>query len=255
MPETGRGINARLLAAHPPVIRPQDATWWKTPRKQLARLAKVGVVATPAHGVYVVVPPARLGDAAWRPTLEGFALALAQRLAGADRVALMAISAARIHGALPRAVEIAVVAGTQRARPLRTAWGDVLFVRRPVDGLDLQRTSTDLTEGWVTTVEQTILDVADRPHVGDLDDQTSSEVLIALAARADWQLVANLAQRQRRRAAFARARWVADAVVEPGTPRPALPRHKDRYADSLGLRPAGEASAEQFGVKSPDGTP
>lgn len=116
MPETGKSINPKLLAVHPPVLRPQDATWWKQPRKHLGRLAAAGVVVAPVHGFYVVVPTARMGDKAWRPTLEGFALAFAQRIAGVEGAALMGVSAARLHGALPRAVGTAVVAATSRRR-------------------------------------------------------------------------------------------------------------------------------------------
>ncbi|MGH3665164.1 MAG: type IV toxin-antitoxin system AbiEi family antitoxin domain-containing protein [Egibacteraceae bacterium] len=243
-----RGINANLLAAHPPVLRPQDATWWKRPDKELARLADAGIVASPLHGHYVVVPPARVGDDTWRPTLEGFALAFAQRIADMEGAALMGTSAARVHGALPRAVGTAVVAGTHRRRRQHTDWGDVIFVLRDVKKLDVERIDTDLTAGWVTTVEQTLLDIAGRPELGDLDGQTASEVLIALAARADWDHVAALAEQQRRRGAFARARWVADAVIDEHAPRPPLPTHRDRYTDARGLRPVAPTAAEPFGV-------
>lgn len=252
MPETVRAVNRHLLAVHPPVLRPQDATWWQTPKKQLHRLAAAGVVITPARGLYVVVPPARIGDAAWRPTLEGFALALGQRLAGIERVTLMGVSAARIHGALPRAVRTAVVAGTDRVRAQHTIWGDIVFVRREIAALDVERTDTDITAGFVTTVEQTLLDVADRTELGGLDGATVSDILIALAPRADWDHVAALADQQRRRGAFARARWVVDAVVAPHTPAPPMPRHRDRYADPRGLQPARPTAAGPFGVREPN---
>lgn len=246
-----RGINPNLLAADPPVLRPRDAGWWRNPAKELAGLAEAGIVAAPVHGHYVVAPPARFGDRTWRPTLEGFALALAQRIAGPDAVALMNVSAARIHGALPRAVGVAVVAMRHRHRPLRTDWGTVVFVARDADTVATQRTDTDLVAGWVTTVEQTLLDIADRPDLGGLDAHTASETLITLAARSDWDRVADLAADQRRRSAFARARWVADAVVDPDAPRPPVPP-RGRYAPARGLRPAAPTPPAPFGVADGD---
>jgi len=196
----------------------------------------------------VVVPAGRVGDRSWRPTIEGFALALAQRVADADGVALMGVSAARLHGALPRALATAVVAVGEQRRVLQTDWGDLVFVVRDVDALDVQRADTDLTTGWVTTIEQTLLDIADRPTLGGVDPHAASEVIAALAPRAEWDAVADLARRQRRRAAYARARWVADPVIDASAPMPAVPSHRDRYADPLGLRPVGPTDPVRFGV-------
>ena len=238
-----------LLGMQPPVFRPRDVAFWNNPAKELARLSHAGVVAAPVHGYYVVVPAERVGDRSWRPAIEGFALALAQRVTDVDRAALMGPSAARLHGALPRAIGVAVVAVGVRRRSLRTAWGEVVFVARDVCALDLQRVDTDLTSGWATSIEQTILDVADRPGLGGLDPAAASEILTALAARADWHLVADLADRQHRRAAFARARWVADAVAPSDAPMPSPPSHRDRYAAPLGLHPAAPTDAEPFGVE------
>lgn len=81
-------------------------------------MAAAGAVATPLHGYYVVVPAERVGDRSWRPTIEGFALALAQRVADADGVALMGVSAGRLHGALPRALATAVVVAAEQRRVL-----------------------------------------------------------------------------------------------------------------------------------------
>jgi len=241
-------IPAALLAMQPPVFRPRDVGFWSNAPKELSRLAAAGAIATPLHGYYVVVPAGRVGDRSWRPTIEGFALALAQRVADADGVALMGVSAARLHGAWPRAVAMAVVAVGEQRRALRTDWGDVVFVARDVGALDVQRADTDLATGWVTTIEQTLLDVADRPTLGGIDARAASEVIAALAPRAEWDALADLAERQRRRAAYARARWVADAVIDAGAPMPAVPSHRDRYADPLGLRPVAPTDPAHFGV-------
>lgn len=241
-------IPAGLLAMQPPVFRPRDVEFWSNAAKELSRLAAAGAIAAPLHGYYVVVPHGRVGDRSWRPTIEGFALALAQRVADADRVALIGVSAARLHGALPRALATAVVAVGEQRRTLQTEWGDVVFVARDVSVLDVQRADTDLTTGWVTTIEQTLLDIADRPTLGGIDPRAASDVLAALAPRAEWDVVADLARRQRRRAAYARARWVADAVIDADAPMPAVPSHRDRYADRLGLRPVAKTEPVHFGV-------
>jgi predicted transcriptional regulator of viral defense system len=232
----------------PPVFRPRDVEFWRNPAKELSRLAAAGVVVSPLHGYYVVVSAGRVGDRSWRPTMEGFALALAQRVADVEEVALMGVSAARLHGALPRAVAAAVVAVGEQRRALRTDWGEVVFVARDVGVLDLQRADADLTAGWVTTVEQTLLDIADRPTLGGVDARAASEVIAALAPRAEWDALADLAQRQRRRAAYARARWVADAVIDADAPLPVVPSHRDRYAAPLGLRPVAPTDPVRFGV-------
>lgn len=241
-------VPAGLLAMQPPVFRPRDVDFWSNPAKELSRLAAAGAVAAPVHGYYVVVPHGRVGDGSWRPTIEGFALALAQRVADADRVALVGVSAARLHGALPRALATAVVAVGEQRRALKTEWGDIVFVARDVGVLDVQRADTDLTMGWVTTIEQTMLDMADRPTLGGIDPLAASDVLAALAPRAEWDVVADLARRQRRRAAYARARWVADGVIDADVPMPVVPSHRDRYADRLGLRPVARTDPARFGV-------
>lgn len=219
------GVPVRLLNADPPVVRPRDAGWWRNPAKELARLAAAGVVATPVHGHYVVPPPARMGDSMWRPTLEGFALAVAQRTVGAADAALMGISAARVHGALPRAVGTAVVAMPHRHRPLRTAWGTIVFVARDVAVVDVEATATDLTGGWVTTIEQTLLDVVARPTLGGLDELQVREIVTGLDARVDWDRVEALAMTQRRQAVAARARALA---VDPGQAMAPRRRSPDR---------------------------
>jgi len=63
------------------------------------------------------------------------------------------------------------------------------FVKRDVSRLYLERIDTQLTFGWVTTVEQTLLDLASRPTLGDLGRSDVSDAVKALATRADWNLL------------------------------------------------------------------
>jgi len=49
-------------------------------------------------------------------------------------------------------------------------------------------------------MEQTLLDVADRPALGGLTEDSAREIVRALALRADWDRVAELAREQRKHA-------------------------------------------------------
>jgi hypothetical protein len=163
-----------------------------------------------AAGYYVPVPDDQL-DRAWFPELESVALGIAAADEGIASVALMGLSAARVHGALPRAVGMAVVAASRHRTALKLADRDatVLFVRRDVTRIDLERRTFDLGQGWVTTVEQTLIDLAARPELGDLPME-ANEAIRALLPRADRRLLDELAAAQRRRATLDRLLGDAD---------------------------------------------
>jgi hypothetical protein len=117
----------------------------------------------------------------------------------------MGISAARVHGALPRAVNAATVAVDRHRRTLQLTdrHAQVLFVRRDITALDLQRHHTELGDGWITTIEQTLLDLIARPQLGQVPD-AAHDAITALLPRADNDLLRHLAQAQRRRSALDR---------------------------------------------------
>jgi hypothetical protein len=123
----------------------------------------------------------------------------------APAVALTGISAARIHGAIPRALGVAVVAAAGHRNSLRLTDRDatVVFTRRDVRRLDCQRLTTELGQGLVTTVEQTLLDLAARPDLGGLSHEAETAVH-ALIPRADHTNLTELATAQRRRATLNR---------------------------------------------------
>lgn len=199
MPETAVGLPPKLARRRNAVLRPRDAAdVYAHPRPELARLARRGALRPVARGYYVVVPQRRLADRRWRPELHATALGIAVADYGVNDTALMGISAARHHGALPRAVAVAVVAIPRQRPALRLDIGQVVFVKRHVEQLDVERFEHDLVVGWVTTVEQTLLDVADRPTLGGLTEDSAREIVRALALRADWDRVAELASRQRK---------------------------------------------------------
>lgn len=205
------GVPAELARRANRVVRPRDAAGvYAHPRAELARLTRIDVVCRLASGYFAMMPLNRLGDGTWRPELEAAALGIAIADYGTDAVALAGVSAARHHGAIPRAVAAAMVAVPKQRPVLRTEIGEIGFAKRDVARLDVERVETELVTGWVTTVEQTLLDIAARPdrfaqHVGDL-----AETMAALGRRADLALVAELAERQHQPAALRRIRTELD---------------------------------------------
>jgi predicted transcriptional regulator of viral defense system len=194
------------------VLRPQDAAdVYAHPRPEFARLTKSGVLHRLATGYYAVVPDDRVG-LTWLPDLESSALGIAAADEGVASVALMGISAARVHGAVPRALGVAVVAAHRHRATITLADRDatVLFVRRDIGRIDVERHGLELGAGWVTTVEQTILDLASRPELGDVPDEAHAAIR-ALRPRADADLLREIAAAQRKTGALARALDDADA--------------------------------------------
>lgn len=192
------------------MLRPRDAAQvYAHPRAELVRLARIGALRHVATGYYVLVPPDRLGDDRWTPDLDAIALGMAQVDYGARLVTLMGASAARHHGAIPRALAVAIVAVPKQRSSVQTGFGRVVFVKRDITRLDTERIDTSLTSGWVTTMEQTLIDLAARPTLGGLTETDSREAIASLATRVDWNLVQQLAADQRQPSAFRAALLVA----------------------------------------------
>lgn len=211
-----------LATADPRVVRPADLRKvYASPSQELTRLAAGGVLIRLAHGYYAVVPEEYRGTS-WRPSVEGVGLGIGQADYGRDGAAVMGPSAARLHGLLPRALGVAVIAIPRQRASLATTAGRVRFVTRDVSRLDLERASTELADGWVTTCEQTLLDSADRPELGGLPPADVEDVIRRAGRRADWALVGQLAERQRKRPAAMRAAWVC-AVEPPVTLKRRIP--------------------------------
>lgn len=205
MARTAARVPPALLRRPLRVLRPQDAAEvYAHPRPEFARLAWAGALRRVATGYYAVVPDDQVGRD-WLPELEAVALGIAAADEGVDSVALMGLSAARVHGAIPRALAVAIVAAARHRPHLRLADRNAtaIYVRRDVSKLDVQRHTTELGGGWVTTVEQTVLDLAARPDLGGLPAEAQTAVG-ALLARADRGRLADLAATQRRRATLER---------------------------------------------------
>ena len=147
----------------------------------------------------------------WVPSLEAAAAGIASAIYGANHAVLMGISAARVLGAIPRALATAVVAVPDQHRAIRLndRQSVVRFVKRDTDRLDAERIETPLGPALVTTPEQTVLDLAHRPQLGDAPDEVPAAIRI-LYQRSDHQRLEALAANQRRTASLRRAEsWVA----------------------------------------------
>jgi hypothetical protein len=201
MPRTPARVPAELLRRPLRVIRPRDAAdVYAYPRPEFARLARAGALHRLAAGYYAIVPDDQVGWRAWVPDLDSAAAGIAAADVGAHRVALMGVSAARVHGVLPGGPSVAVVAAGRHRPALRLSDRPamVVFVCRDVTRLDVQYHTWDIGSGLVTTIEQTILDLAARPELGGPPTE-SCRAIAALLPSADRCLLAELALRQRRR--------------------------------------------------------
>lgn len=187
-------------------IRPRDAgDIYAHPRAEFARLTERGLLHRVADGYYVVIPQDMIGRR-WMPGLEAAAAGIASAIYGADDVVVMGPSAARLHGAIPRALATATIAVPRQHREIELSDRPavVRFVKRQTDLLDAERIETALGPALVTTPEQTVLDLAHRPELGMVDVDIRSAV-IALLARSDRQRISTLASDQRRVASLRRA--------------------------------------------------
>jgi len=240
-----RSVPPQLLRDGNRILRPRDAAdLYVNPRAEFATMAETGALRRVATGYFVAPPDSEVLSPEWRPTVEGVALGIARRNYGANGATLMGMSAARKHGVVPRALGVAIAAVPSQRPRLRTAFGEVVFVTRQVNRLDLVRTRADVTEGWATSREQTILDLAHRPSLGGVTVESASEAITSLAGIVDWELVRELARVQRKHAAIARASWLAAAVLDD----PPIPPPFRRLVPARGLRPVAPVAAERYGI-------
>ena len=212
-----RNTSLRAVLASAPLrtIRAEDAgATYAFPRPELARLADRGLLQRVANGYYVVVPQDMIGRE-WVPSLEAAAAGIASAIYGPTHAVLMGISAARVLGTIPRALATAVVAVPDQHRPIRLKDRQSLlrFVKRDTDRLDAERIETPLGSAIVTTPEQTLLDLAHRPQLGDAGDEVPAAITM-LYQRSDHQRLKALATDQRRAASLRRAESLAAAQHE-----------------------------------------
>lgn len=194
------------------VLRPRDAAeMYSQPARQFNYWEKEGVLLKAAHGYYVHIPETSRGTS-WRPEIEALALGIAQADYGKNEVALMHISAARIHAAIPRALAVAVVAVPKRRPSLETTCGRIIFVQRGVSSLKKIRIDTELAIGWCTSIEQTALDLARRPDLAKGLTGVTQEAARTLFDRVSEKKLQAVVRDQRMETALARLKaWAKDA--------------------------------------------
>lgn len=212
-----RNASLPVVLASAPLrtVRAEDAgAAYAFPGPELARLADRGLLQRVAYGYYIVVPQDMIGRE-WVPSLEAAAAGIASTIYGANHAVLMGISAARVLGAIPRALATAVVAVPDQHRPIRLKdrRAVVRFVKRDTDKLDAERVETPLGPVIVTTPEQTLLDLAHRPQLGDAPDEVPAAIRM-LYQRSDRERLEGLAADQRRTASLRRAESWASADRE-----------------------------------------
>ena len=175
------------------------------PAPEIARLHDHGLLHRLADGYYVVVPQDMVGRR-WIPDLEAAAAGIATAIHNHDAIVVMGLSAARLHAVIPRALATAIVAVPRQHRPitLTDRPAVVRFVQRDTSRLDAERIRTELGPALVTTPEQTVLDLAHRPTLGDNEADIPAAVA-ALYGRSNKQRLHGLATEQRRLASLRRA--------------------------------------------------
>jgi hypothetical protein len=182
---------------------------YANPRKELARLETRGLVHRLAEGFYTLVPQDRIGSD-WLPTLEGAAAGIGAAEFGVGQYALMGLTAARLHQAIPRAIAVAVIAAPRRRENLRITDRPAMirFFVRDITNLQVEMMPTDLGDCLVTTPEQTVLDLAHLPNIGEMEIEALAAIQ-ALLPRCDPALMAEIAATQRLRQPLNRVRKMA----------------------------------------------
>lgn len=194
------------------VLRPRDAAGLYTqPALQFRRLEQEGVLLKVAHGYYAHIPEASRGGQ-WRPEIEALALGVGQADYGVNGAVLMHLSAARVQGAIPRAIAVAVLAVPKQRPTLETTCGRIVFVKRDVARLKRIKVITELATGWSTSNEQTAVDLARRPDLVKGMSHVAREAACALFVLSDKDKLDSLVEDQRMGPALNRlVTWMKDA--------------------------------------------
>lgn len=200
------GLPVEVTAAPLRTVRPLMLRGvYANPEKELVRFMRAGLVTRIAPGTYTAKPDTVPPDRPWRPGVEEAAMAYATVQYGPRVPVLYGIGAARFHHAIPRAIGVVVVAVPQQHRPVVLAGGGrVLFTTTDVSRLEARFEQSSLGGFLVTTPEQTVVDLLDRPRLGGLPAE----------ATAAAGVLADLVDRERVRALAARGSRTVQAKVE-----------------------------------------
>lgn len=184
------------------------ALTYANPAVEVRRLTDAKALIKIARGYYAAVPIGKQATS-WLPSMEDLAAGLASAVYGPGNGVLWGLSAARAHGALPRAIATGYAFGPTQHRPitLHLRSGQVQFRKRDPERLDVEYLDTELGPGLVTSAAQTILDLSSRAFEGEADLRT--EAVRNLMNVVDVDELADLATRVRGLTALNRARKVA----------------------------------------------
>lgn len=156
----------------------------------LGRLAKQGLIASPARGFYVIVPPEyrSLGSL----PADQFIPALMQRLGLTYYAGLL--SAAQYHGAAHhRPQEFQVMLAKSRRAITSGAVRVTFIVRKDIAAIPVQSFNTPRGTVRVSTPEATAVDLVGYPgHIGGLDQ--AATILSELAENLDPEKLVTAAQ-------------------------------------------------------------
>lgn len=188
------GVPAEIAAAPLRTVRPVMLEHrYANPRKELRRMREAGLLVQIANGTYTAKPDNIDPRTAWRPGLEEAAMAYATAQYGNRIPVLYGIGAARFHHGIPRAIGVTVVAVPEQHRPTTLAdGGRVVFTTTNVDLLEARYEEGIIGGFLVTTPEQTLLDLLDRPELGGIPNEAAAAVG-AMGGMADWDHVRELA--------------------------------------------------------------
>ena len=113
------GVPAEALLSPTLMLTGRSASGvYAQPAAELARLTENGAAIKLARGFYAAVPVGKRADS-WLPSLEATAAGIASAAYGVGKGAIWGLSAARVHGALPRALSVAYAMGSHSARHSR----------------------------------------------------------------------------------------------------------------------------------------
>ena len=206
------GVPAEALLSPTLMLTGRSASGvYAQPAAELARLTRNGAAIKLARGFYAAVPVGKRADS-WLPSLEATAAGIASAAYGVGKGAIWGLSAARVHGALPRALSVAYAMGpTQHGTvELIQRPGRVEFRCRDTQRLELEYFDTELGPGLVTSIAQTILDLSSSEFEEFGDPR--SEAVRNLMAIVEPSELDELSQRVRGKSALGRAqRLVAHA--------------------------------------------
>lgn len=193
-------IPIEITAAPLRTVRPlMLRSLYASPEKELLRLMKAGLVTRVATGTYTAKPDTVPPDQPWRPEFEEAAMAYATAQYGNRVPVLYGIGAARFHHAIPRAIGVTVIAVPEQHRPVTLAdgAGRIVFTVTDVSRLEARYERTPLGGFLVTTPEQTILDLLERPALGGMPAEAEAAAA-ALVDVVDRNRVHDLAARRSR---------------------------------------------------------